>query len=613
MKRLLVAVIFYLVISSSSFAQTIGYNEEFQLVNYEHIHNFSFIPFDENKFVGCWDGFWLDESTDGVKGQIFSVDGNKIGNEFPVNTYTDSWQNNPKIAKINNNKFVVCWVSENQDGDQSGIFAQIFDEKGNKIGSEFQVNSYTDRWQDEPEIASITENKFVVTWISKYQDGGDDGIYAQIFDSNGTKIGNEFRINTYTIGSQNNQSIATINDNRFVVSWVRRENEDEDYGIVAKIFDEEGNVDVNQFYVNTFKFGKQSEPTITAINEEKFVICWNSEGQDGDGFGVFAQIFDISGTKIGVELQVNTNTKQDQKFPKIISLNKNKFAVFWNTRIGSGYNYELTMQIFDNNGSKIGYEQKVVNLGHIYSVNQSSIANINEDKFIVYWPNEEHEEWGAGIFAKMYLKNPILHVLNNFEILEPIYDGTLETAQPIFKWACPSNQHFNFQWEVEYNLYISDDEEFTNPRIVSGITDTTYQIDTLASGKTYFWKVLAKNIDGDSLWSSNVNGFYIDENATDVEENNLLPSEFIVDQNYPNPFNPSTKIKYSIPVGQSNYHVVIKVYDVLGRIVKELVNTNQQAGNYKVEFNATNLNSGIYFYKVTAGKFSITKKMVLMK
>jgi len=106
--------------------------------------------------------------------------------------------------------------------------------------------------------------------------------------------------------------------------------------------------------------------------------------------------------------------------------------------------------------------------------------------------------------------------------------------------------------------------------------------------------------------------FYVD--PTDIEKTEeLLPTEFIVEQNYPNPFNPSTKIKYSIPVGQSNYHVVIKVYDVLGRLVEELMNTNQQPGNYEVEFNANGLTSGIYFYTVTAGKFSLTKKMVLMR
>jgi hypothetical protein len=81
-------------------------------------------------------------------------------------------------------------------------------------------------------------------------------------------------------------------------------------------------------------------------------------------------------------------------------------------------------------------------------------------------------------------------------------------------------------------------------------------------------------------------------------------------QNYPNPFNPSTTIKYSIPK-QSN--VTIKVFDVLGREVTTLVNKEQSQGNYEVDFDGTKLSSGIYFYRLQAGDFVETKKMILIK
>jgi len=94
-------------------------------------------------------------------------------------------------------------------------------------------------------------------------------------------------------------------------------------------------------------------------------------------------------------------------------------------------------------------------------------------------------------------------------------------------------------------------------------------------------------------------------------------SEFSLSQNYPNPFNPSTIIKYSIPVVDA-YHasttnVVLKIYDILGREVATLVNKEQKAGNYQVEFNANNLPSGVYYYQLKSGSFVDTKKMILMK
>ncbi|MGA7722333.1 MAG: T9SS type A sorting domain-containing protein [Ignavibacteriaceae bacterium] len=90
----------------------------------------------------------------------------------------------------------------------------------------------------------------------------------------------------------------------------------------------------------------------------------------------------------------------------------------------------------------------------------------------------------------------------------------------------------------------------------------------------------------------------------------LLPSEFSLDQNYPNPFNPATIINYSLP---KSAFVKLIVYDVLGRVIKTLVDEEKSAGNYSVQFNGSNLSSGIYFYRLTAGNFIGTKKLVLLK
>jgi len=81
-------------------------------------------------------------------------------------------------------------------------------------------------------------------------------------------------------------------------------------------------------------------------------------------------------------------------------------------------------------------------------------------------------------------------------------------------------------------------------------------------------------------------------------------------QNYPNPFNPSTTIHYEIP---NNGFVTLKVYDILGREVKTLVNQYESKGRYDVNFNAVNLASGIYIYRLQSGSFISTKKMLLLK
>ncbi len=105
---------------------------------------------------------------------------------------------------------------------------------------------------------------------------------------------------------------------------------------------------------------------------------------------------------------------------------------------------------------------------------------------------------------------------------------------------------------------------------------------------------------------ANIDWIYYDA----VKDPGILPSEFRLLQNYPNPFNPSTKIQYAI---SSRQLVILKVYDMLGREVATLVNEEQKAGNYEVEFNGSNLASGIYIYRLKAGNFIATKKMLLIK
>ena len=100
------------------------------------------------------------------------------------------------------------------------------------------------------------------------------------------------------------------------------------------------------------------------------------------------------------------------------------------------------------------------------------------------------------------------------------------------------------------------------------------------------------------------------EPATGIKTNNTIPAQFTLQQNFPNPFNPSTKITYSIP--KANF-ITIRIYDMIGREVQLLVNEFQNRGTYTINFDAEKLSSGIYLYRLQAGKFSTTKKMLLVR
>jgi hypothetical protein len=94
------------------------------------------------------------------------------------------------------------------------------------------------------------------------------------------------------------------------------------------------------------------------------------------------------------------------------------------------------------------------------------------------------------------------------------------------------------------------------------------------------------------------------------EEKDFLPAKFQLEQNYPNPFNPSTVIRYGLP---KTSNVIIEVFDITGQRIEKLVNEEKPAGYYEVTFNASNLASGMYFYRIQAGAFTLIKKMILLR
>jgi len=116
-----------------------------------------------------------------------------------------------------------------------------------------------------------------------------------------------------------------------------------------------------------------------------------------------------------------------------------------------------------------------------------------------------------------------------------------------------------------------------------------------------------ESVPSDSVVTTTISAL---QDKINITTNNKIPDEYLLNQNYPNPFNPTTRIDFSL---KENGIISLKVYDLLGRDVATLLNEQKPAGTYSVEFNATNLPSGIYFYTLTSGKFMATKKLILLK
>ncbi len=313
--------------------------EEFQVNSYTEgsQNNQQVTVLADGSFVVTWvsDGFSDGqddqediESGEGVYGQIFNPKGKKIGDEFKVNTYTENDQRNPKITALADGGFVITWQSEGQDDSGEGVYGQIFNPQGDTVNEEFPVNIYTENNQRNQQVTALADGSFVVTWQSDEQDGSGDGIYAQIFNPQGETVGEEFQVNNYTEDDQRNPKITALADGGFVITWQSDDQDDSGEGIYAQIFNPEGEKLLeNEFQVNTYTENDQRNQQITALADGGFVITWQSEGQDGSGDGVYGQIFNPQGDKVGEEFPVNTYTENDQRNQQITALVDGGFVI----------------------------------------------------------------------------------------------------------------------------------------------------------------------------------------------------------------------------------------------------------------------------------------------
>jgi hypothetical protein len=171
-----------------------------------------------------------DGSLMGVYAQRYNSAGTALGSEFHVSTATVGRQDNPAIAMDSDGDFVITWQSGYnlggvQNGSYSGVYAQRYNSTGSPVGPEFRVSSCTTENQMFPSVAMDSSGDFVITWQSgdyytvNGQDGSYRGSYARRYNSAGTPVGPEFRLNAYTTLSQGNVTVAMDSEGDFVASW----------------------------------------------------------------------------------------------------------------------------------------------------------------------------------------------------------------------------------------------------------------------------------------------------------------------------------------------------------------------------------------------------------
>ncbi len=214
-----------------------------------------------------------------------------LGEQFQVNTYTTSEQWHPAVAADADGNFVLVWESagSDTDTDHTSILGQLYAADGSAIGGEFQVNTYTTGYQDYPAVGMASDGAFVVVWESGGQfgapgpDGDGSGIAGRRYGSDGSAIGAEFQVNSHTPSRQTRPAVAMRANGGFVAVWESNGSTHTDFSqksVQGQLYASDGSTVDGQFQVNTYTTLDQEWPAVAVDAEGDFVVLWESQGSD---------------------------------------------------------------------------------------------------------------------------------------------------------------------------------------------------------------------------------------------------------------------------------------------------------------------------------------------
>ena len=276
-----------------------------------------------------------------------------------VNTYTTGDQTSSRVAALPDGGFIVTWHSDGQDGDSWGVYAQRYGADFNPAGDEFRVNTTTmgatdaEGIQKDPAISVGPNGGFVIVWGGEDStQGGSAGIYGQAYDSNGAPLGNEFRVDpvTDTSSSQRWPTVAFLKDGSFVVTYDSRNNAS-DFEVLTQRFDTNQQKVGGPVIVNSTTQHDQYAGNVVALTDGGYVVTWHSNLQDNiTGRGIYAQRFDANGADVGSEFGVNTTTLDDQSYAKVAALSNGGFAIGWSSNNQDGDGYGSYLRLYGADG-----------------------------------------------------------------------------------------------------------------------------------------------------------------------------------------------------------------------------------------------------------------------
>ncbi|MEO0331336.1 MAG: cadherin-like domain-containing protein, partial [Bacteroidota bacterium] len=354
---------------------------------------------DNGNFVVVWQ-----DQNDGVFARRYNSVAEPVGNVFRADNLNNENQILPDVAMAGDGRFIIVWQGGNnrrsQDGEGSAILGRLYSSAG-VPGDEFVINTFTDSTQLAPKVAMNTSGAFVVTW-SGVGGADTDGVYARRFDASGNAVGGQFPVNTTQANIQGSPDVAIADNGSFAVVW-RNESATTSGDIFLRRYAADGTASGAEIPVNITTTNDQVLPKIAMAGDGRHIIVWESKQQDGSEGGIYAQRYNANDTNAGGEFQVNTQTNGNQGAPSVSMNNGGAFVVAYKgVNSGSVNNDEIRVQRYNANGTTNGGEFEANKL----RVGQQTFPDVvlnNDGTLSVSWEGSNTGDFD--IYAQRFYTN----------------------------------------------------------------------------------------------------------------------------------------------------------------------------------------------------------------
>jgi Ca2+-binding RTX toxin-like protein len=330
---------------------------------------------------GGWISTWVTTVGDSseIHQQRFDASGNGVGAEIEVNTVTAGSQLDPSVSGLSDGGWVVSWSSISNDNGYE-INSQRYDSDGNAVGTEVIVHAAT-AYQGTAFVTGLSDGGYVVAWSSQDFTGFD--VLLQRYDADGAATGGETRLSATTTGARGLPTLAPLPDGGYVAVWMSGAQDGDGQGIFQQVYDAAGNpLSGSDTQVNTYTTDRQGDQDIAVLADGGWVVTWESEGQDGTYGGVYMQRYAADGSAFGSETRINETISGDEGNPRIAALADGGWAVVYQCTTNTGI--DIRMMRYDADGQPVG-EETVVSDPAAYNSQMPDIVALADGGWVISW------------------------------------------------------------------------------------------------------------------------------------------------------------------------------------------------------------------------------------